>query len=305
MPQSDDELVMEFSIKPIFPERSRFSVLFHIYDRFNDDQIVVGQWNTTLVILNSDDYSNKRREPKIYIPLEQDRTIRYIIIKSDNSGTSVYIDGELKGENQNLKMFLPDHPEMTNLVIGNAIGLQNPWSGSLYGLAIYDKILADDIIQNHYDYWTENKRLTAEETIHLKLLYTLEQEQGTLIQDRSGNGNNLILPQKITVLKREFLRIPDLKSLDTPYMIIDLLLNYFGFIPLGVFLSLTMASTGILKRNPLLIGTVLISFLFSISIETAQVAMASRDSSLIDLILNTLGGLSGGLMVGRKSNQYL
>ncbi|MBI9098428.1 MAG: VanZ family protein [Spirochaetaceae bacterium] len=109
----------------------------------------------------------------------------------------------------------------------------------------------------------------------------------------------------MTVLKREFFRIPDLKSLDAPYMIIDLLLNYFGFIPLGVFLSLTMASTGKFKRNPLLIGTVLISFLFSISIETAQVSMASRDSSLIDLILNTLGGLSGGLIVWRKRDQYL
>ncbi|MBI9100053.1 MAG: hypothetical protein JEY91_16345, partial [Spirochaetaceae bacterium] len=103
MPQSDDELMMEFPIKPIFPERPRFSVLFHIYNRFNDEQIVVGQWNTTLVILNSDDYSNKKREPKIYISLEQDRTIRFITIKSDNSGTSVYIDGELKGENKNLK----------------------------------------------------------------------------------------------------------------------------------------------------------------------------------------------------------
>ena len=43
----------------------RFIALFHAGD--DSGQMLVGQWRTSIVIMNGDDYDNRRKTPKIYI----------------------------------------------------------------------------------------------------------------------------------------------------------------------------------------------------------------------------------------------
>jgi glycopeptide antibiotics resistance protein len=75
----------------------------------------------------------------------------------------------------------------------------------------------------------------------------------------------------------------------------DLILNFIAFVILG-FLTVASYSYFSLKRTLLFIIAVLNSFLISITIETLQVFLPSRTSQLSDLLLNTLGGYSGGVL---------
>lgn len=72
--------------------------------------------------------------------------------------------------------------------------------------------------------------------------------------------------------------------------ILDFILNYLGFIPLGgvVFLLLS-------RRNSLA-GAAIICALTSLFIESSQIFLADRTPQLTDLFFNCLGGLSGAVI---------
>ena len=77
----------------------------------------------------------------------------------------------------------------------------------------------------------------------------------------------------------------------------DVIINLFGFVPLGLFLSLFLSSVvAIHSRKKNLLFTISICFVISLGIELAQVYIPTRDSQLSDLICNTLGGTIGGFL---------
>jgi hypothetical protein len=86
-------LSINLTLKPDFFDFPRFSVILQIYNKADDSQITIGQWDKSLVVLNSNDYSNIRRKPKIYIPMADNGQKREISIISDKTGTSVFIEG--------------------------------------------------------------------------------------------------------------------------------------------------------------------------------------------------------------------
>jgi len=78
--------------------------------------------------------------------------------------------------------------------------------------------------------------------------------------------------------------------------IIDGVLNFLGFIPLGIALAASLARwAGRLKANALPVA-VAIGVLTSLFIELSQSSMPSRSSSLLDLMLNSAGALAGALI---------
>lgn len=72
---------------------------------------------------------------------------------------------------------------------------------------------------------------------------------------------------------------------------LDSLLNYLGFIPLGIVLG-ALVSPGTTPLRRILLGT-LPGLLLSLLIEVSQWPMPERYSSVNDLILNTIGAASG------------
>ena len=69
----------------------------------------------------------------------------------------------------------------------------------------------------------------------------------------------------------------------------DIVLNIFGFIPLGVMLYFVSQpySKKMIWKCGLVVGS---AALLSFSIETGQMFLRSRDASLVDLLTNTIGG---------------
>jgi hypothetical protein len=72
-------------------------------------QPVIGQWRSSLVIMNGDDYSNKLRSPKINLKLdEQSAKAHLVSIVSNASGTRIFLDSVLKKHSDALALRYPD-----------------------------------------------------------------------------------------------------------------------------------------------------------------------------------------------------
>lgn len=84
--------------------------------------------------------------------------------------------------------------------------------------------------------------------------------------------------------------------------VIDLILNFFGFIPLGFFLALKAYSDG--RKPRIIVLSILV--LTSLNLELLQLFLPGRHTSTTDLLFNTAGGVVGlflsniFLAVGRK-----
>jgi glycopeptide antibiotics resistance protein len=78
---------------------------------------------------------------------------------------------------------------------------------------------------------------------------------------------------------------------------LDIFLNILGFIPLGFFLALGIAEIRRQSRRQVFLLTLFTGFSTSLVIEGLQVYLPSRSSSMMDLLLNTLGTVVGIVLV--------
>lgn len=105
---------------------------------------------------------------------------------------------------------------------------------------------------------------------------------------------NLMLVKKTPFADRSVLKWPatQISKHRFPF-IIDIIVNFIGFMPFGFLLMLLILTKTPLKYR--LLSVSCISFSFSLCIEISQIWIPIRDSSSLDLLLNTSGGLAGGL----------
>ena len=98
------------------------------------------------------------------------------------------------------------------------------------------------------------------------------------------------------VLKRRILVPPWINFSFNGGLISDVLVNFLGFIPFGFILFATLLrSSAAIEKKAFLI-TVAVCFLLSLSLEITQAWIPSRSSSMLDLVLNTLGGVAGTIL---------
>lgn len=100
------------------------------------DDFVIAQWKNSLMIMNGDDFSNVKRQPKIYAEIPTPHHPVLLSIISDNRGTWVYFDGLLVSYNRNLILELPDSYSNA-LILGNSEQGDHPWLGHLYGINLF------------------------------------------------------------------------------------------------------------------------------------------------------------------------
>jgi len=274
-----DELTISLLLSPVFQDKPAFGSILSIYDKEDGTQITVGQWNRSLMVLAGNDFSNSRREPKMYIPIPSEEELQ-IFVTSNRQGTAVYIDNIQVGFNPNLILPLPANPDESHLTVGSSIFAWDAWVGMIHSLEIYDEVVFPESVDSG---------------IQPLVSYRFDEQEGNFVNDDSENGLDLYIAEKWIQLDRRFLRVPDIESLYRKGIQRDVVINFFGFMPFGFLLFLVCRRRFGTKR---LLGILFIlawSFLFSLSIESIQILLPTRDSSLLDLILNSLGGMSGGI----------
>lgn len=294
---SKDELTIELAIQPGFSNFYGFKFIALVHDGEDKHQLVIGQWRSFLVIMNGNDFSNRHGTPKIYFQLdEKDRIPHLITIVSNKSGTKLILDGTLKKRNPDLFLRYPNRKAMARLVVGNSLNGNNPWIGKILGLAFYDRDLEDDTVLQHYHTWRRTANFSTFKSGRPRLLYVFDEGKGEKAYNKIGDGLDLIVPPWMKVLRIQVLSWPRIENFARTNVVEDILINLAGFVPLGfLFVATITRLEGIDERTALKI-TLLFAFTFSLCIELIQVWIPSRDSSMLDLIFNTLGAWMGILL---------
>jgi hypothetical protein len=228
-------------------------------------------------------------------------TAAFITLTAGPHGTAFYVDGTLvKGSSD----FAVSSGDFTGLlVVGNSPVANYSWSGDLLGLAIYNRELTATEVLDHSNSWTKNGRPTTTEKAEPVALYLFDEGAGTVIHNRAGSGPDLYIPDHYLIVRQTLLEVPWHEFHPDWGYVQDILINIGGFIPLGFVFCAYFSSVRHLSR-PLWI-TILLGFAVSLTIETLQAFMPTRDSGMTDVITNTLGTAIGAMVFQWKVTQSI
>jgi len=213
----------------------------------------------------------------------------FVTVTSKEGRTSVHIDGALA-------RIVPEFPLSSRdfdgeLVIANLPRVDNSWSGLLRGLAFYDREISPAQVLHHYETWIEKGRPDVSENEHAVALYLFDERAGRVIHNQVPSGTDLYIPDRYLVLDQALLH-PFWEEFRPSWSYWeDVLVNIAGFVPFGFLFCAYFSLAGGIKRTALV--TILLGFTVSLTIESPQAFLPTRDSGTTDVITNTLGTCFG------------
>jgi VanZ family protein len=276
------------------PGRSRGSNTFvAFYDPGKLRQLSLRQSDRDLELqIASSSAWRHQKEAKIYVDdAFRARKSAFWTVTSDSRGTSIYRDGvKVKESNE----FLISSEEFSGrLIIGGSPIFNASWSGDLRGLAVYDSVLGPVQIARHHRTWTKDARPDITANDACLLLYLFDEHSGRIVHNSINRGKDLVIPAKYVVLNQTLLD-PLWRAFNLSRGFwIDALINVSGFIPVGCFFCAYLSARGF--GQPAFMASAL-GAATSLVIELVQSHLPTRDSSMSDLINNTLGSIVGATL---------
>lgn len=292
--QKPDDLSFEIALRPDRIDDRNFKFVLVFHDGSDFRQLLVGQWRSSVIVMNGDDYDGRRRIKKLGVSdALSPQHARLVTITTGREGTRIYLDGKAAAASKDLFLRLPDGKGSVRLVVGNSVYGHHNWNGDIFGLAIYETALSDAVVKSHAEKWTAEHNFAFARESSPRALYLFDGEKGQFAQDQAGGTGDLEIPQRFIILKKEMLMAPWREIRLNSSFFRDVFLNIAGFMPLGFLLSTMSAGLGgaVRRHGPML--TITVCFVLSLSIETAQAWMPSRSSQTLDLLMNTLGAFWG------------
>lgn len=260
---SDGSLGIAFEVK-YRAKPDGLGVICCIFDEQDRELLVIAQWQTHLAIRSRREPS-RTKQGRGYSEIGlrdcfSNEQFTQFSIESDRQGTRITIDGVERSYSKNFSLVEASDGHPYSCVFGSdPYGLQG-WRGDLNSIRIFDPT---------------NKSIPIFE-------YTAAAPKQTL-------NNHLIIPKSFQPPKISWLASFDHDTIRDPKRRTDIYVNVIGFIPLGFsFLLLARQTTTIHGRSML---AILAACLFSLLIESLQIFLPYRDSSLLDLACNSLGAL--------------
>jgi hypothetical protein len=291
-----------FTIELILrPQREVNNMVSYILTLYNGqrEQFILGQWKKELIIrapVPRADGHSQYREISIENILEKNTT-HLLAVTSSQDITDIYIDGSLKKSFPHFSLIPKDQQQLSgNLILGNSPEGTNPWNGTLFGLSIYDCSLPGEELHNHFLSWQQGGQLFLTEKSKPLARYLFDDYQGERIRDYSGNGHDLLIPAVFHSLRKVVLSLPGRNEWLDRWNIMDITVNVFGFVPFGFFLYAWLRQG---QNIPAPSGyglSILLGFCLSLGIELAQAFIPGRDSSLMDVLSNTIGTAAGAYL---------
>ena len=226
-----------------------------------------------------------------------------IQIVSARSKTAIFVNGIRTGDSLCANA-LPETGLRGRLVLGNSATAGEPWSGELYGIVLYQREMSAEEAAMRFGQWNSMGSKTLPIPVHATHFFPFNEAQGNIAHDCIASGFDLQIPKLFRIIKKQVLVGPwDDFQWSYSYFS-DVLVNLFGFAPLGFFMSMFLFEvSAIPSRKKNILRTIFICFIISLCIELAQVYIPTRSSQLSDLICNTLGGAAGGFFAGLKRKQ--
>jgi VanZ family protein len=260
------------------------------------EAFILGQWKSEVIVrsFNTTPARGKRyHEIGVRGVLEAGRT-HLLTIVSGARGADIYTDGQLVKHEPGVGLLKEDETlEGHTVYLGNAPDLSCPWAGSVLGLLIFGTAMSSAEVAERQTL-RSGERLQCSSHRHAPIAcFRFDDLARETITDFSSSDNNLSITGRL-VFEKPMLELPDSQSFSAS----DLALNLLGFVPLGFLLCLFLLTTKRLPSWGCLLSTVIVGLLVSLAIEVTQVWLPGRDSSMLDLVANTLGTGMGGIVVG-------
>ena len=292
---------IEITIKPEPRNQEGFNLILVLHDARDRNQLLIGQYCSSLIIMNGDDYSNRRKTRRIALnQVFQSPEEIFLSITTGDEGTSAYIDGRLIKRKKDLKLEIPRGGDTSpRLILGNSVYGNSSWRGDIYGLAFYGYDLTSEQVELHFNNWSKEQKFSYANQYKPSLLYLFDEKNSKMAIDHANGNHELKIPTRMHILKKRILAPPWIDLKLNKSFIQDFVINLVGFIPLGFILSATFIELGGTLKKRVVLITVALCFAISLIIEVAQGWMPSRSSQILDLMLNTSGALIG-TMVGMR-----
>ncbi len=182
------------AFKPKSFREEGFNFILSIHNGKNCDQLLVGQWRSYIIVMNGDDYSNKRKTPRIAANIFSPAPRKIILtISTGKEGTKLYVDSQLVKTNSDLKLEIPKG-DKARLVLGNSVYGKHSWNGEIYGLTFYDFPLNAHETEFHTKRWLKEKNLSFAEKGKPAILYHFDEKSGKRALDHGKvNGGRAAL----------------------------------------------------------------------------------------------------------------
>jgi hypothetical protein len=212
---------------------------------------------------------------------------RFMTLTSGAQGTALYLEGLLQ---KRYALTLTIDNFFGPILLGHAPAGHQPWTGDLLGLAVYEKALTAGEVSEHYKEWQDANTGMLIASQGVAAFYPFDERTGDVIHNRAGSAPSLLIPARFGVLHPTILSFGftfDRAGLD------DIVINILGFMPFGFVLYAYLQYAKRLGKLRSLLLTVFLGGITSLAIELLQVYLPSRESSLLDLIDNTLGTALG------------
>jgi hypothetical protein len=247
---------------------------------------MIGQWEDSIVFKLR---AIEKTEP---IHFETEGVLKTgqkgsIAIIFDGEKLFLYHNGKLKNEKRTGLLSFANWDGSYPLVIGSEANGKFPWKGNIYSIKIFDRALSGEEIRGLASEGSSQK------DGEMPLVDYSFGAAGSVIKDYGkGEPADLVIPKRFKPYKRAFLERPgSFKEIWTN--IWDVVVNVFGFIPLG-FLFSGYFNRGKWSGKRAFALSLIIGASVSLTIEVLQAYLPTRDSSMTDLFCNTIGAGIGG-----------
>jgi len=216
----------------------------------------------------------------------------FITITGGKNGTRVYRNGVLAAS---ASYFGMKRGDLTGrLVLGTSLR-NDSWTGTIFGLA-FSSIEMDraEVASDRF----------GDASGNWDAIYRFDERSGNVAHNAIDSGTDLLIPSHYQVLEKPFLQRPWEQYRHTwsgAYHFSywqDVIVNVAGFLPVGFCFAGLFCMIPDWRRP--FAATAIFGFLLSLTIEVLQWFLPTRNSSLTDVLTNTLGTCLG-LMLYRST----
>jgi hypothetical protein len=210
----------------------------------------------------------------------------FVTVASSDENATVYLDGH---PSRSFSLPVSAKTLSGTILLGHTPVGDQPWSGDLIGMSLYDRKLSAEEVTHHVDLWSERQTSELNQDGAIGL-YDFRSASVDSVRNLGRRGPDLVIPKKFHARDKSILGWPAIWNRSS---VVDAIVNVAGFMPLGF---LWVIASGELSRKSVRrvsITAVSIAAALSLSIELLQVYLPSRDSSLSDLLTNILGAAMG------------
>ena len=290
---------IEFRIRPEQDNSKYIASIFTLLDSRGEATVLCGQWKSHLVIrsFNEDKKGRARYYEWGLENVLQRNEVRLLTISSGPRGTDLYLDGVRK-HSYTRNLLLTDMRRYPgNLILGNTPTGESYWTGSFLGMAIYDRTLNSVEVLDHVHGWQQHGQPDTSGGKGPIALYLFDEHGGRQIRNHSGDRRHLLMPATFQPLRRTILGAPDKDQWFSRGNLMDVAINVLGIVPFGFFLAAWLRFSKYISAPNAYWIAILLGFCISLAIELTQSYLPMRDSSLLDVISNTLGTAAGAFLL--------